>query len=93
MQNLKINLHGESWTLKKFECSADDLNQCLKVAARMKVPLVETVLDPFFYYNLKIHSIPSVEHLPGSKISGLLNSPKNQIEIVVDGKRIKKLHI
>jgi hypothetical protein len=92
MQNLKINLHGESWTLKKFECSADDLNECLKVAARMKVPLVEAVLDPFFYYNLKISSIPSVEYLPGYKISGLLNAPKNQIEILVDGKIIKKLH-
>lgn len=93
MQNLKINLHGESWTLKKFECSKDDLNECLKVAARMKVPLVEALLDPFFYYYLKIPSIPSVEHLPGSKISGLLNSSKNQIEIILDGKKIKKLHI
>ena len=92
MQNLKINLHGESWTLKKFECSADDLNECLKVAGRMKIRLVEALLDPFFYYNLKINSIPSVEHLPGNKISGLLNSPKNQIEIVLDGKKIKKLH-
>lgn len=93
MQNLKINLHGESWTLTKFECSEADLNECLKVAARMKIPLVEALLDPFFYYNLKINTIPSVEHLPGSKISGLLNTPKNQIEIVVDGKIIKKLRI
>ena len=92
MQTLKINLHGESWTLKKFECSADDLNECLKVAGRMKIPLVEALLDPFFYYNLKINTIPSVEHLPGNIISGLLNSPKNQIEIVLDGKKIKKLH-
>ncbi|MFV5701187.1 hypothetical protein ACM55F_04875 [Flavobacterium sp. XS2P12] len=93
MQNLKINLHGESWTLKKFECSEDVLNECLKVAARMKVPLIKALLDPFFYYNLKIPSIPSVEHLPGNKITGLLNSSKNQIEILVDGKKIKKLHI
>lgn len=90
MQNLKINLHGESWTLKKFECSKDVLNECLQLATRMKVPLIKALLDPFFYYNLKIHSIPSVEHLPGSKISGLLNSSKNQIEILVDGKKIKK---
>ncbi|KFC61135.1 hypothetical protein [Flavobacterium gilvum] len=59
----------------------------------MKVPLAEALLDPFFYYNLKINSIPSVEHLPGSKITGLLNSPKNQIEILIDGKKIKKLYI
>ena len=93
MQTLKINLHGESWTLKKFECSEVDLNECLKVAAKMKVPLVKAVLDPFFYYYLKIPTIPSVEHLPDKKWTGLLNTPKNQIEIVLDGKKIIKLHI
>ncbi len=93
MQTLKINLHGESWTLKKFECSEEDLVACMKVAEKMKIPLVKAVLDPFFYYYLKIPSIPSVEHLPGIKISGLLNTPKNQIEILLDGKKIRKFHI
>ena len=93
MQTLKINLHGESWTLKKFECSEEDLASCLRVAAKMKLPLSKAVLDPFFYYHLKIAAIPSVEHLPGKKISGLLNTPKNQIEILLDGKKIRKLHI
>ena len=37
MQNLKINFHGESWTLKKFECSADEYEKCLQVAAIMKL--------------------------------------------------------
>ena len=93
MQTLKINLHGESWTLKKFECSDEDLVECLKVAAKMKLPLVKAVLDPFFYYYLKRPSIQSVEHLPGYKITGLLDTPKNQIEILLDGKKIRKLHI
>ena len=93
MHVLKINLHGESWTLKKFECCEDDLTVCLKVAAKMKVPLVKAVLDPFFYYYLKIPTIQSVEHLPGKKWSGLLNTHKNQIEIVLDGKRVTKLNI
>ena len=92
MKRLKINLHGESWTLKKLECSEDDLNECLKVAARMKLPLKEALLNPFFYYNLKNPSIPSVEHLPGKKWSGLLDTAKNQIEVLLDGKKIKKLH-
>jgi len=93
MQTLKINLHGESWTLKKFECSEEDLVECFKAAAKMKLPLVKALLDPFFYYYLKRPSIQSVEHLPGIKISGLLNTPKNQIEIILDGKKISKLHI
>jgi hypothetical protein len=93
MQKLKINLHGESWTLKKFECSDEDFIECLKVASKMKLPLIKAVLDPFFYYYLKIPTIRSVEHLPGKKWSGLLDTPKNQIEILLDGKKIKKLHI
>jgi hypothetical protein len=93
MQTLKINLHGESWTLKKIDCSEEDLCECLKVADQMKLPLVQALLDPFFYYYLRRPSVPSVEHLPGKKISGLLNTPKNQIEILLDGKKILKLQI
>ncbi len=93
MQTLKINLHGESWTLKKFEYSEEDFNECLKVAAKMKVPLVQALLNPFFYYYLKIPTIPSIEHLPGKKWTGLLDTPKNQVEIILDGKKIIKLHI
>ncbi|MBC7749829.1 MAG: hypothetical protein H7Z76_14865 [Methylotenera sp.] len=57
----------------------------------MKLPLVKALLDPFFYYYLKRPSIQSVEHLPGIKISGLLDTPKNQIEVLLDGKKIRKL--
>ncbi|WP_293892129.1 hypothetical protein [Flavobacterium sp.] len=59
----------------------------------MKVPLTQALLNPFFYYYLKIPSIPSVDHLPGNKRTGLLNTPKNQIEIILDGKKISKLYI
>lgn len=92
MQTLKINLHGESWTLIKFECSDIDLDECMKVAAKMKLSLKEAILNPFFYYNLRLPKIPSLENLPGNKISGLLNSLKNQIEILLDGKKIRKHH-
>jgi hypothetical protein len=93
MHKLKINFHGESWTLKKFECSDYELDACLATADKMKLPLEKALLDPFFYYYLKIQNIASTEYLPGSKWSGLLDTPKNQIEIWYDGKKIKKLHI
>lgn len=92
MQTLKINLHGESWTLKKFECTADEYKKCLQVAAKMKISLREALLNPFFYYNLELPKIRSLENLPNKKISGLLNSPKNQIEVLLDGKRINKIN-
>ena len=92
MQTLKINLHGESWTLKKFECNADEYEKCLQVAAKMKLSLEKALLNPFFYYYLQLPRIRSLENLPNKKISGLLNSPKNQIEVLLDGKRINKIH-
>jgi hypothetical protein len=93
MPTLKINFHGESWTLKKFECSEHEMNVCMATADKMKLSLEKALLDPFFYYYLKIPAIASTEHLPGIKWSGLSNSPKNQIEIWYDGKKIKKLQI
>lgn len=93
MPILKINLHGESGMLKKFECSPEELKECRQLAKKMKLSIVEALVDPFFYYNLKNTSIPSLEHLPGEKTIGLLNTSKNQIEIMLDGKKIKKLKI
>jgi hypothetical protein len=90
---LKINLYGESWTLKKFKCSPTDFDLCLAVAKKMKLRLEEALLSPFFYYNLKLPNIPSLDYLPGKKISGLLNTPSNQIEIWHKGARIKKLNL
>ena len=92
MQTLKINLFGESWTLKKLECSPEDMDKCLIVAAKMKISIQEALLNPFFYYNLELPQIRSLENLPNKKISGLLNAPRNQIEVLLDGKRINKIH-
>ncbi len=90
---LKINLYGESWTLKKFECSPNDFDLCIEVAHKMKLHISEALLNPFFYYNLQLPNIPSLDYLPGKKISGLLNTPSNQIEIWYNGVRIKKLKL
>lgn len=93
MAILKINLYGESWMLKKFKCSHEELLESRQLAKKMKLTLGEALLNPFFYYNLRNPSIASLEHLPGEKINALANTSKNQIEILVDGKKIKKLQI
>jgi len=49
------------------------------VAARMKLPLEKALLEPFFYYYLKIPANASTEHLPGKKWSGLLDSSKKKL--------------
>jgi hypothetical protein len=93
MHKLKINVHGESWMLKKFKCSKEDLVLCTRVAEKMKLTITEALLDPFFYYHLQSNTVQSLEKLPGAKITSLLNTPQNQIEILLDGKRLKKLNI
>lgn len=91
MQTLKINLFGEQWTLKKVILNTIEKEYFDNIASRLKLPLHKALLDPFFYHHLKLALIPSLDKLPCEKISGLLNSNKNQIEIWLDGKKIRKL--
>ena len=91
MQSLKINLFGEQWTLNKVILNPIEQEYFDNIASRLKLPLYKALLDPFFYHHLKLALIPSLDKLPCEKISGLLNSNKNQIEIWLEGKKIRKL--
>jgi hypothetical protein len=90
---LKINLLGEAWKLKQLVLSAELLHTFKEVAMRMKQPLTEALIDPFFYYYLKNKSIQSIDDLQGNCLEGLINSPKNQIEIWYKNKKVQKLKI
>lgn len=90
---LKINLFGEFWKLKHLTLTESLLQTFEEVAMRMKQPLTELIIDPFFYHNLKNNAIQSIEDLEGNITEGLVNSPKNQIEIWYRNKKVKKLVI
>jgi hypothetical protein len=90
---LKINLIGEAWKLKQLVLSNELLNAFEEVATRMKQPLIEVLIDPFFYHYLKNKTIQSIDDLQGNSIEGLINSPKNQIEIWYKNKKVQKLKI
>ena len=90
---LKINLLGEAWKLKQVVLSAELLHTFTEVAMRMKQPLTEALIDPFFYYYLKNKTIQSIDDLQGNSLEGLINSPKNQIEIWYKNKKVQKLRI
>ncbi|MBP9849309.1 MAG: hypothetical protein KBC58_07700 [Flavobacterium sp.] len=90
---LKINLFGEAWQQKKLSLSDELLQTFAETAKRMKLPLTEAIIDPFFYHFLKNKSIQSVEDLRGNSTDGLINSPKNQIEIWYRNKKVQKLKI
>jgi hypothetical protein len=91
MQKLKINLFGELWTLKKVVLNPMEHEYFEQIASRLKLPLHKALLDPFFYFHLKLNSIPGLDKLHGEMIIGLMNTSKNQIEIWLDGKKIRKL--
>lgn len=93
MQTLKLNLFGELFTLKRVVLNQMEQEYYELIAARMKQPLHRAVLDPFFYYHLKLNSVDSLEKLPCEKVSGLMNTNKNQIEIWLEGKKILKLKL
>ena len=63
------------------------------IAARIKKPLHLAVLDPFFYFHLQLNAVDCLDKLPCEKVSGLINTPKNQIEIWLEGKKIHKLKL
>lgn len=93
MPKIKINLFGEGWKLKQLVFTEMMLQTFSETAARMKQPLSEVITDPFFYHYLKNKTIQSIEDLQGNCTEGLLNSPKNQIEIWYNNKKVQKLKI
>jgi hypothetical protein len=88
---LKINLFGERRSFKKFDFSIDELELYTAISHKLKIPIHKAFLDPFFYHFLGNSSISNFEDLKGITLKGLLNSPKNQIEIWFKNKKVQKL--
>ncbi|CAM4161822.1 hypothetical protein FLAN108750_13470 [Flavobacterium antarcticum] len=89
--NLKINLIGETWKLKQILLNADEKMFWLKTAEKLRKPLFEAIIDPFFYHYLNDKKIKSFEDTSGFNLEGLFNNNKNQIEIWYGGKKVQKL--
>ena len=93
MEKLRINVFGELFTLKKVLLNQMEQEYYELIATRINQLLHQAVLDPFFYYQLKLNSVDSLEKLPCEKVSGLMNTNKNQIEIWLEGKKILKIKL
>ena len=91
LKTIKINFFGELWTLKKVLLNPIEQEYFETIASRLKLPLYKALLDPFFYFHLKLNYISSIDKLPCEKISGILNNSKSHIEIWIDRKKIEKL--
>lgn len=87
---LKISLFGETWKLKQIIVDKEQEEQWLKIAERLRKPLCQAIIDPFFYHYLNDKKYKSLDDIKGFQIEGLINNSKNQIEIWYQGFKIKK---
>lgn len=93
MSKLKINLFGECWKLKKISGSVEQMLSWENISLKMNQPLIEALIDPFFYHLLNDEKIKSIDDIPGEISEGMLNTYKNQIEIWYKNKKVQKLKI
>lgn len=89
-QRLKINVYGEGIRISKIEIPATIVEQWNDRMLNFKQPLKELILDPFFYYKLKIPSINSYEDLTVQKWEGINCNNQSLFEIWSDRKKVYK---
>lgn len=90
MDKVKINLFGESWSLKELELTDNLKSKIDHILSQSSEELSSLLLDLSFYEELGIPEIKSIADLPGTCIKGLQNTPKSQLEIWLNGKKILK---
>lgn len=90
---LKINLFGELWKLSLLKLEEDDLKVLEFFASKHQIPKTEALLDISLYQETWFKKIESYEGFPQTSISGLIDTPRNQIEIWFAKKKIKKYRI
>lgn len=91
MNKLKISFLGTGIEIKRILVPEEVLEQW-KVIIKSKSTLVETLLDPFFFYQLKDKKYTSLEDLPAELCTGILNFPKSQIEFWINKRKVHKLN-
>jgi hypothetical protein len=92
-QKLKINLFGELWTLKKVLLNPIEQEYFENIAARLKLTLHQALLDPFFYHQLRLNKISSIDKLPSKEVGGLMYNSSHQIEFWINGKKTEKIYL
>lgn len=90
---LKINLFGESQTIKRVIIRPTERIEYERIAQRMQLSLHQALTDPYFYFLLQKDSIQSIDNFKGFSNKVLLNTPKNLIEIWYQNKKAQKLKI
>lgn len=87
---LKINLFGEGIRVKQILLNPSQLEKIKATAYKLNTSIELALIDPYFYHELNDKQITTFEDYEGLLIEGLLNTPKNLIEIWFKGKKLIK---
>ncbi len=90
MKKIKIQLIGSFIYYKVVVLDAIELEYFSAIAKRMNYTLEMALIDPFFYYNLKLSKYQSYYDLNGKVFFGLDVNAFHQIEVFVDGHKKQK---
>ena len=93
MPKLKIGLFGESLTIKYLKSTPDLLTRIASSLKELDQEVVLSISDPAFYKLLAEPGIESANDLKFTKVGGLRNTHKNQVEIWFNGKKIQKIKL
>ena len=90
MRKIKIQFIGTFTSY--FEVALDAMEQEYfeSIANRLKLSLIDALIDPYFYYVLRLDKYQSYQDLKGKCLFGLDVNSFHQIEIFVDGYKKQK---
>lgn len=91
MPKIKINTFGEGIEIRQLHLDSDTYQHWQTIAIKKNRTIPDLILDPFFYYGLKDKKINKLEDIEANLISGMLNTPKSQIEIWFDRRKVMKI--
>ena len=90
MPKIKINIFGEGIEIRRLYLPDDIVVNWKELAKKKHSSLSDKIIDPFFFHDLKNSKYKSIDDITSQSISGMLDSPKNQLEIWFDRKKVMK---
>ncbi len=90
MTKIKLQFVGTFIYYKEIELNSVEQNYFDSIANGIRLTLDEALIDPFFYYKLRLNKYQSYQDLKGKSYFGLDVHSFHQIEVFVDGHKKQK---
>ncbi len=90
MTKIKLQFVGTFIYYKEIELNSMEQNYFDSISKGIGLSLNEALIDPFFYYRLRLNKYQSYQDLNGKSYFGLDVNSFHQIEVFVDGHKKQK---